>query len=192
MADLNFENVDYSVFDKLQEQTSEANVKSTMSEAIKVNPDKQAHINKLSNQSGIPAFAVESAPEEVESRLNFDNIDYSQMSKKSPKTAEYLTNFENASIAHDDIDALSAIEFNLQDVKNYWSDLKGGFEKGQLMVESSEIGLNRMRSVFDDTYTGDADKRLDEINAVLMQKGESERGFFTGAPIAAAEIFRSW
>ena len=130
---LDFEQVDLGGFgiNKDQEElpTIEAPLNATMSEAVKVNPDQQAHINNLSKQSGIPTFAVESDPVQVESKLNFDNIDLSNMSKRSPKTAEYLVDFNNASIAHDDVGVLESIE-NVFDFGKTFENIGASIDKG--------------------------------------------------------------
>lgn len=85
-------------------------VRANMDEALKINPDQHSKITDLSQQSGVPEFAVESDPAQVEHELKLDNIDFSQMSKRNPNTAKYLTDFNNSVIAQDDIDVMTAIE----------------------------------------------------------------------------------
>ncbi len=130
MAELDFEKIDLGSFG-INEEPIEQPLKSTMSEAVKINPDEQAHIKKLSVQSGIPPFAVQNDKQPVEDQLKFEQIDFDTLSKDSPKTSDYLTNFENASIAHDDIDALSGIEkiFSFRDTfKNIGGSIAQSFK----------------------------------------------------------------
>jgi len=85
-------------------------VQSNMDEALKINPDQHSKITKLSEQTGVPEFAVESNPDEVEHELKLKNINFSEMSVRNPNTEKYLTDFNNSIIAQDDIDILKSIE----------------------------------------------------------------------------------
>jgi hypothetical protein len=110
---LDLEKIDLGSFgggDGLESTVQDNQLNASISEAVKVNPDQQAKVSQLSQQSGIPEFAVADNPEQVESDLNLSNIDISGMSKRNPNTAKYLTDFNNASIAHDDIDVMQSIE----------------------------------------------------------------------------------
>ena len=85
-------------------------VKSTVSQALQVNPDQQAQMNKLSRDSGMPVPAVESDPAAVETHLNLNKINFDEMSKRSPTTSKFLTDYNNAAVAHDDIEVLQVVE----------------------------------------------------------------------------------
>jgi GNAT superfamily N-acetyltransferase len=111
--EFDLEKIDFGSFgggDGLESTVQDNQLNASISEAVKINPDQQAKVSQLSQQSGIPEFAVADNPEQVESDLNLSNIDVSTMSKRSPNTAKYLTDFNNASIAHDDIDVMQSIE----------------------------------------------------------------------------------
>lgn len=188
MTELKFEKIDLGSFGITEENP----LRSTLSEAVKISPDEYAKTRKASNESGVPTFAVENDKKAVEDQLKFEQIDFSTLSKETPNTANYFTNFENAAAAHDDIDNLSGIEKTLAGAQRYGADVKAGIERGSLTVEASRIGLNQMYSVYDGSFVADRDqneqmKRLDEINAGLSRE-HREYGFFTGAPIAAAEM----
>jgi hypothetical protein len=112
---LNLEKIDLGGFGIAEEDEeigidSSVQVKANMNEALKVNPDEHAKVTNLSEQSGVPAFAVDSDPDEVEHNLKLDNIDFDDMSKRTPNTAQYLTDYNNSVIAQDDIDVLQSIE----------------------------------------------------------------------------------
>jgi hypothetical protein len=110
---LDLEKIDLGSFgigDDLAQTQQDTQLNASITEAVKINPDQQAKTTSLSEQSGVPVFAVEDNPTEVEDQLKLDQIDISGMSKRSPNTAKYLTDFNNASIAHDDIDILQSIE----------------------------------------------------------------------------------
>ena len=98
----------------LLESPVDAPLKSTMTEAAKVNPESQVKFKKLSRASDMPMEAVETDPVSVESSLNLDKIDWDSLSKNNPKTSKYLTNYDNASIAHDDTEILTKLEDTLK------------------------------------------------------------------------------
>lgn len=129
---LEFEKVDLGAFGINEDQPDEDHTRlsSTLSEATKVNPDEYARTSKLSKESGVPAFAVEQAPDEVEQNLRFKNIDLSTMSKRSPNTAKYLVDFNNAAIAHDDTDNLELLEGALTTVADIGRSLPAGLMAG--------------------------------------------------------------
>jgi diguanylate cyclase (GGDEF)-like protein len=123
MTTLNLDNVDLGAFGVTDKQPDVEDVvnhqrqkkmNATMNEALKVNPDEQAHINKLSRESGVPAEAVAVDPSDIEHGLKLKNIDVQSMTKLNPTTTKYLNNFDNASIAHDDIDTLVGLENTLK------------------------------------------------------------------------------
>jgi len=110
---INLENIDLGSFGGgggLESTVQDNQLNASISEAVKINPDQRAQTTELSKQSGVPEFAVENNPVAVESQLKLDNIDTTTMSKRNPNTAKYLTDFNNASIAHDDIDIMQEIE----------------------------------------------------------------------------------
>jgi len=108
---LNLDNIDVKSFGSTDPDTQP--MKSVMSEAIKTNPDQYAKSNKLARESGMPVTAVQTDPAEVESKLKLNQIDFEGMSQRNPKTSAYLVDFNNAAIAHDDIDILGGIEDSL-------------------------------------------------------------------------------
>lgn len=163
-------------------------LRSNMDEAFKIDPDQHAKTTKLSEQSGVPEFAVESDPAKVEHNLKLDGIDFSEMSKRNPNTAKYLTDFNNSIIAQDDIDVMKSIEDTITSVVDYGSEIAAAFEKGGLIVESSEIGLNRMFAAINlgEAVSDEDIKRLKELDEKTKSPID-EHGFFVGAPITAAE-----
>mgnify|MGYP000501024771 CR=1 FL=1 len=111
---LDLEKIDLGGFGISEEDDTQpelnTQVRANMDEALKINPDQHAQTTKLSKQSGVPEFAVDSDPAQVEHGLKLDNIDFNQMSTRNPNTAKYLTDFNNSVIAQDDIDVLQTIE----------------------------------------------------------------------------------
>jgi len=119
---LNLDNVDLGAFgptdldptpdvgQETEEYSLSTHATSTMSQALQVDADSFAKAQQLSRVSGVPRGAVETDPKSVESNLKLSNIDFSTMSQRSPNTSQFLTDFTNATIAQDDIDAMQVAE----------------------------------------------------------------------------------
>ena len=104
----------------------DAQLKNNVTESIKVNPDQHSTNLNLSKQSGVPAFAVESAPEEVENQLKLDKIDLSTMTTRAPKTSKFLSSdVNNTIIAQEDI--FSGV---LESIEETFSGIGESIQKG--------------------------------------------------------------
>ena len=116
MTDFSIDKIDFDslVPEAVTDEPVNAPLQSTMVEAVKVNPDSQVEFKKLSRESGMPIAAVETDPVSVKSSLDLKKINFDEMSKRNPGTAKYLTDYENATIAHDDSDALTKLEDTLK------------------------------------------------------------------------------
>lgn len=129
--DLSKIQLDSLVPNELQlEDDAIAPLRSTLSEAVKVNPDKAAQLTQLSRDTGIPTPAISTDVDAVQSSLNLKNIDVNNLYKTSPFTAGMMSSFDKASISHDDVDALSGIEGALQSVADITRSLPAGAAKG--------------------------------------------------------------
>jgi hypothetical protein len=138
---LNLENIDLGGFgigddDNTQPEVN-TELRANMNEALKIDPDQHAKTTNLSKQSGVPEFAVESDPAQVEHELKLDNIDFAEMSVRSPNTAKYLTDFNNSVIAQDDIDILQSIE----DVFDFGKTFENISESISTGFSAQEAGL---------------------------------------------------
>lgn len=103
-SDIDFTNVD---FDSLDDGDTNQRANVNIKEAVKINPDEHAKNKELSRQSGVPMSAVKNNADVIEQDVKSNNIN---ISEDNPKTAEYLSNLDNAVIAQDDVPVLSAIE----------------------------------------------------------------------------------
>ena len=160
-------------------------ISSNLSESLKIDADKHAKNKQISISTGVP---VEAVNDDVERDFNLNKIDVDDITSRSPATAKFLRDIDNTVIAQDDTTGMQMIEETLTGVKEYGSDIAESFEKGQLIVESSELGLSRMYQSLgaDEIITDDQIARAKEIDD-LLKVGHDDYGFFTGAPIAAAE-----
>lgn len=77
-------------------------------QSLGASPDEEARKRKLSEQSGLSYDAVDADPKEVEKLVRKQQID--NLVKDAPITREWLADPLNASVAHDDVESLTAIE----------------------------------------------------------------------------------
>lgn len=91
----------------------ENQARSNMGEAFKIDPANHSKEKQLGNAAGMPSAAVATDPTSVESKLKLDNIDFDGMSKRSPNTAGYFTDFDNAVISQNDIGIMEDIESSI-------------------------------------------------------------------------------
>jgi len=104
MADLNLENIDLGGFGLNDEDPQQTQLNANMNEAIKVDPVQHAKTTQLSQESGVPEFAVKSDPAQVEHKLKLDKINLEGMTQRAPKTSKYLTDdVNNSVIAQEDV-----------------------------------------------------------------------------------------
>lgn len=145
---LNLDNVDlggFGVTDEqsqatdLIEQQRQRKLNATVNEALKVDPDQQAHINQLSRDSSVPVDAVAADPSDIEHDLKLKNIDIKSLTTLNPATTRYLNNFDNASIAHDDIDSLVGLENVLK--KPSHEEIKSNSEDENSFLGNSARGV---------------------------------------------------
>jgi len=98
--------------DTLEEQnrTAETTLKAAQRQAVQQSPERAAESQKLSQRTGLPADLIERNFEDIKKRSQVVDTDYSKMLRETPKTADFLSNPENAAIAQDDHAQLGVIE----------------------------------------------------------------------------------
>ncbi len=111
---LDLEKVDLGGFGVNVDQND--TLRSNMDEAFKINPDEHARNKKLSSDSGVPQFAVESDPADVEHSLKLDQINFPSLTSETPATGQFLSNFDNAVVAQDDVDGMAFMENVLKSI----------------------------------------------------------------------------
>ena len=129
MTTLNLDNIDLGGFgvtdvkpeDKDKGFTGDqysldSHASSTMGEAFKTDAAQYSKNKQLSRDSGIPESAVAGDPAAVETNLKLKNIDFSEMSRRTPNTSKFLTDFNNAVVAQDDISAMQRVEDTLRSI----------------------------------------------------------------------------
>lgn len=94
----------------IAKQAAQPNPRIALSYVADRNPDEQANIQRLAELTGIPPDMVSRNRPEVERKAKLAAVDYDALINRSPVTNRFLTDPDNASVAHDDIDALSNVE----------------------------------------------------------------------------------
>lgn len=83
--------------------------------AADANPDAEAEFQRLSKAGGLPIDSVRDNAPAVKQRLAMP--DTADLAAKFPSTTQYLSNIENARIAHDDVPNLAAIEKSFREAQ---------------------------------------------------------------------------
>ncbi len=115
-------------------------IKSNFSEAVKSNADVHAKDLDLSRKTGVPVESIAGDRPAVQQKFDLGRIDFSDLPDKSPNTAKFLSNYDNAVVAQDDVKSLEGIEADITNI-NYFTG--GRFDKSQF---PPEIDLSRALS----------------------------------------------
>lgn len=94
----------------LQRRRDLPNPRTALSYVANTNPDEQANIQRLAELTGLPPEMVSRNRPEIERKAKLDAVDYDALLSRAPVTNKFLTDPNNAGVAHDDIDALSNVE----------------------------------------------------------------------------------
>lgn len=93
-----------------QQRDAVDSLKFSINNALTVNPDKQAQALKLSSELDIPVSTAMDNMDEAQRRAQMERMDFESLYGKSPRTANYLANQQNANLSHDDVDGLTSLE----------------------------------------------------------------------------------
>jgi len=97
----------------IDDSMTSAPLRNTLTESVRENPDNRAKVLDISRRSGIPADAVAHDLPTAEAHAKAKEIDVEGIVARSPHTNRFLGLYDNASVAHDDIENLEKIESNL-------------------------------------------------------------------------------
>lgn len=165
-------------FSEIQKQSDEWRnnvVRMNVAQADNSVPDDEAKINELAKQFNAPVDMVRNYRKLFEAQSR--NLKLAELQKTNPKTAEFLTDPNNARIAHDDIDNLARTEDAIDSVLAYPQAFAAGIVRdffGNRLKGATEriLASNYTTRMMQDVYAGAiglSDDRLasqwDEIDA---------------------------
>lgn len=93
-----------------QQQVPARAVQASMQVAIGANPDFEAELRRASERTGVPLESARAYPEDVKRQAAIQQHDYDDLAARFPSTTKFLSDPENARIAHDDVANLSNTE----------------------------------------------------------------------------------
>ncbi|MCZ4053237.1 hypothetical protein NAI64_05790 [Oxalobacter sp. OxGP1] len=166
-------------FAEIQKQNDEWRnnvLRMNVAQADNAVPDDEARVNELAKQFNAPADMVRNYRKLFEAQAR--NLKLEELQKTNPKTAEFLTDPNNARIAHDDIDNLARTEDAIDSVLAYPQAFAAGIVRdflGNRIKGATEriLSSNYTTRMMQDVYAGAiglSDDRLasqwDDIDAV--------------------------
>lgn len=144
---------DRNPYDDLIQQDTAQRLRASMSGVVDRQPDAEARLQTLARDYNMPVEAVRMRQPEIERTARLDAFDYDTLARQYPKTAGALTDPNQASIAHDDVDNMSTLEriggglkatakyiFSAPDTKN---TLAGDIGAGVFMASRGYAGAFR-------------------------------------------------
>jgi len=163
-------------------------MRGIVTEAVKKDPAAGSKNTILAREVGAPVTAVTADPAAIEQKAKLNKIDFRGIAEHNPQLSKMLLDPEKAVTAQNDIEPLRRLENLLTTAKDYAGDIEEAFGKGQAQVESAELGLQGMYHALDlgEPLSEAQVARSKELEAQMMTPVD-ERGFFAGAPIAAAQ-----
>lgn len=113
-----------------QQESQHAQQRDVVNQSLNLgldqNPDEYAKLLKLSAQTGVaPPLAKDFRPE-LEKRSKLESLSVDDLVRTNPKTSLFLTNADNAAVAHDDVQSLSALEVALTKGRDYVGSVGSG------------------------------------------------------------------
>jgi hypothetical protein len=91
-------------------QSTAQTAQSNIALAVGANPDYEAEMQRLAQQTGTPVDSVRAFPDAVKQKAAVASIDFQSLAKQFPSTAAFYQSQNNAKIAHDDVPGMQAVE----------------------------------------------------------------------------------
>lgn len=177
---------DYATFDyePLVDDSANNPLRLSIAEGMKVNPDQKAKALDLSKQTGLPVATVEDDVNYADYQSRYKNFNYQAL---TPKTQAFLSDYNNASIAHDDADNLTKVEKAL-DEQTYWESLQNAWTKGGAVVDVGNLAYKRAIANLAETNPLSPEEEAQLIQAEKnLGIPVSEYGLIQGIPVVASE-----
>ena len=105
-------------------------VRSSVANVADINPDADAKVQKLARQYGVPVDAARLDPKPLERKAALDSLDYAELARKAPGTANFLSDPKNAAVSRDDVANMSMIESLWNETKNLGTTISNAAARG--------------------------------------------------------------
>jgi len=114
--------------------------RASIAGAVNSKPDFEARIRKMSTEAGVPISTARELPDEVNRKAKMESMDFDDLSKKFPSTMQFLTQQDNAKIAHDDVNNMGLIEASVNSFKRGIPGLKQNLSATSLRANANILG----------------------------------------------------
>jgi phosphopantetheine adenylyltransferase len=130
------------------------NLKTSLALTAGQNPDYEAETRRLGKTLGLPPQAVATNIDQSRKDATLAGFDSNQYAKDFPTAARFLSDPENAAIAHDNADSLSGFDTLFQTAVSTLRAIPAGLQK---MAGNTVYGGGRLATSLLSEYTGGPD-----------------------------------
>jgi len=162
----------------------EAQTRQAVSVGVEKNPDQEAKVVSLSEQTGLPPDTVERQLSDVEKRQKTLDLLAQDYGRRAPSLRNKLADPSFVGMTHDDMENLVRTEEVMRNNDmGYLEKIGANYKKNRALVESSEIGVARWQAQLG---IGDevSERQLLRLENLEKDTGFThETGFFAGIPV---------
>ena len=157
----------------------QAAVRASMNQALDQNPDQFVEDKQIAEQTHAPVETVQRNREQYKKKKTIADLDLNKMLAETPALSQMLQDREFAAAAHDDIDALTALEAAAQPFRSFAAGFPGFFASAYDAL-ATPFDLLSEASAALDRATGGNNEGLDpagEVSAFLRGISKGQRDF---------------
>ena len=142
-----------SLISQFQAQDSKKQALATSAvQSYDTNPDQQVENLKLAREAGIPAATMPEATDDAKMRVLINRMQ--QTADTAPATADFLTNPDNAKIAHDDVHNLSGMEQVFAPFAGFAAKMMAGLASNEIVGTKAMNIISRGRQLLNEHGNG--------------------------------------
>jgi len=146
-------------------------VRTSMAVGVAAQPDQEAEFRRLAQRAGVPLDTAKSIPDEVKRTAALNTVDFNDLAVRFPSTTRYLSDVNNAQIAHDDVDGMSLTEGLVNSFKRGIPSLKQNLSA--LAIGARQSSVARLERELSERAAGRG--REDPGLATISNDGLRER-----------------
>ena len=164
-------------------------LKQTIKIASMNQPDRAAEIQRLATEFNIPPSIVQDNLDQMKNQSKLMEIDFDTLEVDSPILADQLRNLSFASVAHDDLESLGAIEkafkWFKEGVLEAPENISSGWKAGDSIYDLGILGTSIRDSGGD--ITPELQTQIDQLHEIM--KNNSGEGFMHSAAQIAGTMY---